>query len=145
MKYLLWILASIWALTVAGSFYVSPDIQYQAIYGFIRLIVSIIGFVGIIWIGVKIHGNNGYRDDYYFNWWYSHEKKSKKEMLLEIMKDFWTPLLYLALIIGTQAYIWKSTLVENQITNISHTISDHIAFPWDGNAPRFYIWEKSQK
>ncbi len=67
MKYILWILASIGALTIAGSFYISPDIQYQAIYGLIRLIVSIIGFVGIIWIGVKIHGNNGYQDDYYYN------------------------------------------------------------------------------
>lgn len=137
MKYILWILASIGALTVAGSFYVSPDIQYQSIYWFLKIATSILGFIIIVWIWVKIHGDNDNE--------YNYNRQSKNEKWVELLDLYWVPLLYLIIIIGSQFLIWKSTHVDNQIAQFSKTVSSNIEFPWGWEPPHFYIGGKPQK
>lgn len=137
MKYILWILASIWALTVAGSFYVSPDIQYQAIYWFLKIATSILGIIFIVWVWINFHGDNDYE--------YNYNRQSKNGKWVVIWDLYWIPVLYIMLILGSQAFLWKSTLVDDKIVQLSKVVSSNIEFPWNWEPPHFYIWWKPQK
>lgn len=138
MKYIVWIiggfiLAGIWA----GSFYVKPDLQYQTIYWVIKITISILSFIFVIWMWSKIHW-----DDYD---WYTHNNQSEDDRCVFFIKLYWIPLLYILLIIVSQVLIWKSVSVHNEISQLSRIISDNIEFVWDWEPPHFYIGGKPQK